>query len=67
MVVLVIKNMLANAGDLRDTGSIPGLGRSDSLEKEMATHPVFLPTEFHGQRSLVGYNPWGRKELDTTE
>ena len=32
-------------------------------------HPtlVFLPGEFHGQRSLTGYNPWGYKELDTTE
>ena len=29
--------------------------------------PVFLPGESHGRRSLVGYNPWGRKELDTTE
>jgi len=29
--------------------------------------PVFLLGEFHGQRSLVGYSPWGRKELDTTE
>ena len=28
---------------------------------------VFLPGEFHGQKNLVGYNPWGRKELDTTE
>ena len=28
---------------------------------------VFLPGEFHGQRSLVGYSPWGKKELDTTE
>ena len=28
--------------------------------------PVFLPGEFHGQRSLVGYDPWGRKESDTT-
>ena len=28
---------------------------------------VFLPREFHGQRSLVSYSPWGRKELDTTE
>jgi len=25
----------------------------------MATTPVFLPGEFHGQRSLVGYSPWG--------
>ena len=29
--------------------------------------PVFLPGESHGQRSLVGYTPWGRKESDTTE
>ena len=28
--------------------------------------PVFLPGESHGQRSLVGYSPWGRKELDMT-
>ena len=29
--------------------------------------PVFLPGESHRQRSLVGYSPWGCKELDTTE
>ena len=29
--------------------------------------PVFLPGEFHGQRSLAGYSPWGCKELDMTE
>ena len=29
--------------------------------------PVFLPGESHGQRSLVGYNPWGCTELDMTE
>ena len=29
--------------------------------------PVFLPGESHGQRSLAGYSPWNRKELDTTE
>ena len=29
--------------------------------------PVFLPGESNGQRSLVGYSPWGHKELDTTE
>ena len=28
---------------------------------------VFLPEESHGQRSLVGYSPWGHRELDTTE
>ena len=29
--------------------------------------PVFLPGKSHGRRSLVGYSPWGGKELDTTE
>ena len=29
--------------------------------------PVLLPGESHGQRSLVGYSPWGHKESDTTE
>jgi len=29
--------------------------------------PVFLPEEFHGQRSLAGYSAWGCKELDMTE
>ena len=31
------------------------------------TSPVFLPGEFHGQRSLAGYSPWDHKELDMTE
>ena len=35
--------------------------------KEWKPTPVFLPGEFHGQRSLEGYNTWGHKELDTTE
>ena len=35
--------------------------------REWQPTPVFLPGESHGGRSLVGYNPWGRKELDTTE
>jgi len=33
----------------------------------MATTPVFLPREFHGQMSLVSYSPWGHKESDMTE
>ena len=35
--------------------------------KEMATHSSTLAWKIHGQRSLVGYSPWGHKELDTTE
>ena len=44
------------------------LGGEDPLEKEMATHSGILAwTRGHGQRSLTGYSPWGRKESDTTE
>ena len=35
--------------------------------REWQPTPVFLPGEFHGQRSLEGYSPWGLKESDTTE
>ena len=35
--------------------------------REWVSTPVFLPGEFHGQRSLAGYSPWGHKELDMTE
>ena len=35
--------------------------------REWLPTPVFLPGESHGQRSLVGYSPWGSKESDTTE
>ena len=35
--------------------------------REWLPTPVFLPGEFHGQRSLAGYSPWDDKELDTTE
>ena len=44
--------------------SIPGLGRSPG---EGNGYPLVLPGELHGQRSLAGYNPWGRKELDMAE
>ena len=43
----------------RDMGSIPG--------SEKSPGGVFLPAEFHGQRNLAGYSPWGHKELYTTE
>ena len=44
-------------------------GVLNSTEKGRAWQPtpVFLPGEFHGQRSLVGYSPWGHKELNSTD
>ena len=38
-----------------------------SWRREWQPTPVFLPGEFQGQRSLVGYSPWGCKELDMTK
>ena len=35
--------------------------------REWQPTPVFLPEEFHGQRCLASYSPWGHKELDTIE
>ena len=43
------------------------LGQEDFLENGMATHSTILAWKIHGQRSVAGYSPWGRKELDTTE
>ena len=57
----VIKNLLTT----QET-QVQSLGWEDPLEKEMAPTPVFLPGKSHGEKSLVGYSPWGRKELDMT-
>ena len=44
----------------------PWVGKIPWRRKWQPT-PVFLPGEIHGQRGLVGYTPWGHKELGTTE
>ena len=44
----------------------PWVGKIPWRSKWQPT-PVFLPGKSHGQRSLVGYSPWDRKVLDTTE
>ena len=49
-----------------DLGSIPGSGRSPGEENGNPLQYSCLEKS-HGQRSLVGYIPWGHKELDTTE
>ena len=46
---------------------VPSLDQEDLLEKEMAIHSSTIAWKSHGQKSLVGYSPWGRKESDTTE
>ena len=46
---------------------VQSLVQEDPLEEGMATHSSILAWRFHGQRSLAGYDPWGRKESDVTE
>ena len=58
--------MVKNLPAMQET-CIQSLGQEDPLEKGMATTPVFLPGEFHGQRSLASYSLWGCKESDMTE
>ena len=53
-----------SAYNVGDPGSIPGSGRSPG--EGNGNLPVFLSGEFHGQKSLAGYNPWGHKESDVT-
>ena len=60
-VALVIKNSPANAGDIRDTGSIPG------LEEGMATHSSTLAWTVPWTEEPGGLQSIGHKELDTTE
>ena len=43
------------------------LGREVPWRRKWQSTPVLLPGKYHGQRSLVGYSPWGRKESDVTE
>ena len=62
----MVKNLPANAGDVRDMGSIPGLGRSPGGGHGNPLQCSYLENP-HGQRSLVGYSPQGHKESDTTE
>ena len=63
-VVLEVKNPPANAGDVRH-GFDPWVEKIPWRRAWQPT-PVFLSGESHGQRSLAGFSPWGRKELDTT-
>ena len=58
--------MVNNLSAMQET-LVQFLGQEDLQEKEMATRSSILAWRFHGQRSLVGYSPWGWKELDMTE
>ena len=48
-----------------ETGFNPWVGKIPWRNEWLPT-PAFLPEEFHGQKSLEGYGPWGLKESDKT-
>ena len=62
----MVKNPSASSGDIRALGSIPGSGRSSGEGNGNPLQYSCLENP-HGQRSLVGYSPWDRKESDRTE
>ena len=61
----MVKNPPCSAGTIG--APVRSLDRENPLEKEVATHSSIMPEKSHGQRSLVGYSPWGHKESDMTE
>ena len=58
--------MVKKLPEMRETW-IPSLGWEDPLEKGVVTPSSSLAGRIHGQRSLVDYSSWGRKELSMTE
>ena len=69
----MVKNLPANARAAGDMGSIPWSGRSPGMECKKKKNPlawqhttVFFSEESHGQRSLVGYSPWGLEKSNMT-
>ena len=61
----LVAQMVKNPSAMQES-QVPSLGQEDPLEG-MATHSSILAWSIHGQRSLVGRSPRGRKESDTTE
>ena len=61
----LVTHMVKNLPAMQD--QVWSVGQKDPVEKGMTTHSSILAGEFHGQRNLAGYSPWGPKESDTTE
>ena len=66
-VALVVKNPPANSGDLRDTGSIPGSGRSPGEGNGYSLQYSYLEKPMDRGAWRPTYSPWGHIESDTTE
>ena len=63
----MVKNLPANAGDIRDMGSIPGLGRSLGEKHGNPVQYSCLKNPVDTGDWRETYSPWGHKELDMTE
>ena len=61
-----VAQMVKNLPAVQETQD-QSLGQEEPWRRKWQPTPVFLPRKFHGQRSLVGYSPWGHKESDTTD
>ena len=66
-VALVVRNLLANAGNVRDVGSIPTIGWEDPLEEGMATQSSILAWRVPWTEESTGLHSMGSKESDMTE
>ena len=62
----LVAQLVKNLPVMQETW-VQSLGWEEPWRREWQPTPVFLPGESHGQRSLVGYSPWGPTESDTTE
>ena len=58
----LVAQMVKRLSAMQET-QVRSLDQEDSLEEGIATHSSILAWRIHGQKSLVGYSPWGRKSL----
>ena len=65
-IIFVVAQLVKNLPAMQETW-VQSLGWEDPWRREWLPTPVFLPAEFHGQRSLECGSSWGRKKSDTTE
>ena len=59
-----VAHLVKNLPEVQEAGFSPWVGTLPWRRAQQPT-PVFLPRESHGQRSLMGYSPWGHRESDT--
>ena len=60
----LVAQTVNNLSAMQEAGFNPWVGK---ILWKREWQPIFFPGEFHGQRILAGYSPWGCKELDTME